>query len=180
MSRFFPRRSHRSPAPGTDVVLQATNDIFLRSDSPITATGGAAGALTLQAGRSITLNSSITTSNGDLVLLANDPTLNADPLNLAKRDAGPGSILQHFGTSIQAGTGDVTMRVGATAPGAEAGTISLPRCPPAASIWPDPRSGLSGATLSTPAGARSIRLDADSLTLAPAGWMPPPPWVMVA
>ncbi|MFM7674728.1 MAG: beta strand repeat-containing protein [Synechococcus sp.] len=151
---------------GTNVTLQAANDIFLRSNSPITASGGAAGALTLQAGRSITLNSSITTSNGDLILLANDPEINADPESLAFRDAGAGSILQLSGTSIDAGSGTVTMRVGSSVPGAEASTISLAQVTAGSIDLAGPTIGLSGAKLFTPVAGGVIKMDADSLTLS--------------
>src|SRR5262249_28747004 len=47
---------------GTAVVLEASNDITVNSPITVSA-GGQSGALTLQAGRSIVLNASITTDN---------------------------------------------------------------------------------------------------------------------
>ncbi len=149
---------------GTGVLLQATNDIFLRSDSPITASGGNAGFLELQAGRSIILNSSITTSNGDLVLCANCGQLNVDLLNIANRDPGPGSILQLSGTRIDAGTGAFVAYVDPSFPADGAGTISLAEVSAGYIQLTGLTVSLSGATLSSPGG--EIEIFADSLTLA--------------
>jgi hypothetical protein len=92
---------------GTAVILQANNDITLNPLSDIvTSAGGAGGDLTLQAGRSIILKSSITTDNGNLTMVANDPA--ALP---AFRDPGPGGISLANATTINAGTGNVNMLV---------------------------------------------------------------------
>ncbi len=65
---------------GTNVVLQANNDITQQVGAGITATGG--GNLTLQAGRSVFLNDVINIA-GALSITANDPLANA-----ADRTAG--------------------------------------------------------------------------------------------
>ena len=93
---------------GSSVVLQANNDITLAASSPITTSAsGAGGAITMQAGRSISVNSSITTDNGHLTLTANDPAA-----LLANRDAGAGGISVNSGVAISTGTGNVTLNAG--------------------------------------------------------------------
>jgi hypothetical protein len=97
---------------GTDVVLQASNDLTV--EDPITVhAGGHGGALTLQAGRSLLLNASITTDNGALTLIAND-TL-ADGVVNSQRDPGNAFITMAGGTVLDTGTGplDIELRDGA-------------------------------------------------------------------
>jgi hypothetical protein len=102
---------------GTAVTLQANNDITLNPFSDIVTTGGGAGGnLTLQAGRSIVLNSSITTDNGNLSLTANDPA--AIPAN---RDPGAAMLSLGNGVTLNAGTGNVNMLLGT---GSTAGDIT--------------------------------------------------------
>ena len=60
----------------TAVVLQASNDITVNSPITVMTAGGNGGALTLQAGRSVVLDASITTDNGSLTLIANDQLAN--------------------------------------------------------------------------------------------------------
>ena len=96
---------------GTSVTLQANNDIFVKSG--IDATGGTAGgALTMQAGRSITVLGDIITGNRDLNLTANDSLANG--VNDAYRDAGiatlsMGADKQGVAAKIDAGTGNVSL-----------------------------------------------------------------------
>jgi hypothetical protein len=96
---------------GTAVVLQASNDITLANNSNIVVSaGGHGGNLTLQAGRQIILNSSITTDNGNLTLIANDTA--ADGVINSERGSDSqvqAAITMTQGTSINAGTGTVTM-----------------------------------------------------------------------
>ncbi len=93
---------------GTNVVLQASSDITLASGSDIvTVAAGAGGNLTLRAGRSVLLNSSIVTDNGDLLIVANDYV--ADGVQAAFRDAGVAEITMANGTLLNAGTGSVTL-----------------------------------------------------------------------
>ena len=93
---------------GTAVILQANNDISLLSGSDIVIDNptGIGGALTLEAGRSITLNSSITTDGSDLSLLANQA-----PVDPAERDPGPGGITMAAGTTINLGSGHLAITV---------------------------------------------------------------------
>ena len=75
---------------GTNVVLQANNDITV--SSAITANNGSGdgGDLTLKAGRSVLVNASITTDNGDLTLTANETTSNG--VVDAERESGAAVI----------------------------------------------------------------------------------------
>ena len=57
---------------GTDVYLRANQDITV--SNAINVTGSSGGNLSLLAGRDITINSNITTANGDLTLRANTST----------------------------------------------------------------------------------------------------------
>jgi hypothetical protein len=93
---------------GTDVVLQASNDITV--EDPITVgAAGQGGSLTLEAGRSILLNAEITTDNGDLTLIANDYLANG--VIDSQRDPGTAVIAMAPGTSIDAGGGTVTVNL---------------------------------------------------------------------
>ncbi len=105
---------------GTAVILQANNDITLNPGSDvITIGGGAGGNLTLQAGRSIILNSNITTDNGNLTVTANDP--GAIAMN---RDPGAAMLSLGSGVTLNAGTGNVNLLLsnGSTAGDITAGT----------------------------------------------------------
>ena len=93
---------------GTNVVLQASTDITLAAGSDIiTVAGGTGGDITLQAGRSVLLNSSIVTDNGDLLIVANDRVANG--VQAGFRDAGVAEITMANGTLLNAGTGSVTL-----------------------------------------------------------------------
>ena len=95
---------------GTSITLQANNDITLEAGNAITiADGSGNGALTLQAGRSIALNSSIITGNANLTLVANETTANG--VVSAYRDAGAAAITTAAGTTINAGSGRVSMTI---------------------------------------------------------------------
>ncbi|HNG92595.1 MAG TPA: hypothetical protein PLB32_07355, partial [Acidobacteriota bacterium] len=89
---------------GTDVVLQANNDITINSPLSIAAAGG---DLTLQAGRSITVTSTLSAINSDLNLLANQP-VSTGVVN-AQRDAGAAVITAS--APINLGTGRFTARI---------------------------------------------------------------------
>ena len=96
---------------GTAVVLQANNDITLDLASDIIANNllGNGGNLTLQAGRSVLVNSNITTDNANLTIIANDRTANG--VSAANRDAGTAEITMANGTLLDAGTGDVDLQL---------------------------------------------------------------------
>ena len=110
---------------GTAVTLQANNDITVSTAITANNAAGNGGDLTLQAGRSILLNASITTDNGNLALTANDTVANG--VVDANRDAGAAAITMAAGTSINAGTGDVTitLRDGAGLTNSTSGNIGL-------------------------------------------------------
>jgi filamentous hemagglutinin family protein len=90
---------------GTGVVLQANNDITV--NSAISVSGGAGGDLQLVALRSIAINNAITTSNGDITMIANFGVGGFG----TERDFGSGSISFGSSGSIAAGTGAVTLQV---------------------------------------------------------------------
>ncbi len=103
---------------GTDVVLQASNDIAVRK---AIAADTATGSLTLQAGRSILLDASITT-DADVTLVAND--LAAHGVQASLRQGGAGSITMAEGTAIDAGPGTVRLVVREGLAAGTAGTIT--------------------------------------------------------
>jgi len=98
---------------GTNVVLQANNDITVSSaitanntDSEVNSGNG--GNLTLQAGRSVLVNANITTDNGALTLTANDTGAGA------QREPGAAVITMKSsgdGTLINTGTGTFTATI---------------------------------------------------------------------
>ncbi|MES3020472.1 MAG: YDG domain-containing protein, partial [Pseudomonadota bacterium] len=110
---------------GTDVVLQANNDITVSHAVMANNPNGDGGNLTLQAGRSILVNASIGTDNGSVTLSANDTAANG--VISAERDAGAAQIYMAPGTSINAGTGSVnlTLRDGAGLANSTSGNITL-------------------------------------------------------
>lgn len=109
---------------GTSVVLQANSDITLAALSDIIANNpnGDGGDLTLQAGRSVILNSSIVTDGGDLTIVANESTTShalaaasvasAGGVVASYREPGMAQLAMADGTAINAGTGHVTLVLG--------------------------------------------------------------------
>jgi filamentous hemagglutinin family protein len=97
---------------GTSVTLQASNDITWNSGSNLVVNNlyGNGGALTLQAGRSVLINSSIATDNGNLAVTANSSL--ADGVVNADRDFGAANITMASGTVINAGTGLISLGIG--------------------------------------------------------------------
>lgn len=114
---------------GTAVTLQANSDITLNAGADIIVDNpsGDGGKLTLQAGRSVYLWSSIVTDGGDLDIIANELTSNG--VLTAHRDPGLAEIVMANGTRIDAGMGDVRLllRDGFDRTGlqAAAGTIQM-------------------------------------------------------
>nr|VFK81261.1 MAG: hypothetical protein BECKSD772D_GA0070982_12761 [Candidatus Kentron sp. SD] len=113
---------------GTDVVLQASNDITVSNPITVNNGSGDGGHLTLQAGRSLLLDANVTTDNGNnLTLIANDA--NANGVAAAQRDAGAAVITMADGVAIDAGTGNVLMELrdgaGRTGAAAQSGDITL-------------------------------------------------------
>jgi hypothetical protein len=109
---------------GTAVVLQANNDITV-NDPIVVSAGGHGGDLTLQAGRSIILNAGISTDNGALTLIANDELANG--VVDSQRDPGLAVITMTAGTSLNTGTGALTveLRDGAGLTNSDSGAINL-------------------------------------------------------
>ena len=87
---------------GTDVYLRANQDITV--SNAISATGGSGGNLSLLAGRDITINSNITTANGNLTLRANTST--SYGVVDSQRGSGTADITNN--ATINAGSGTVT------------------------------------------------------------------------
>jgi hypothetical protein len=110
---------------GSNVVLQANNDITIDADLIVNPPSGNGGNLTLQAGRSIILNGRIVTGNGNLTLIANE--LLANGVIDAQRDPGAAVITMGAGVSIDAGTGsvDIELRSGAGLTNNTTGAITL-------------------------------------------------------
>ena len=86
-----------------DVTLQASNDITV-SNNVTLGTSGA--GLTLRAGRDVNIKANITTTNGAVTIKANDQGATA-----AKRSSGDGDITMDDGTTINAGSKDITLTV---------------------------------------------------------------------
>lgn len=101
---FNPSTLTNTLASGTNITLQANNDITVNAGADILVGGSNGGAFTLQAGRNINLGSRIVTANGDFTAIAGDPNAVA-----ADRDPGMPSITLGLGASIDAGTGKVTL-----------------------------------------------------------------------
>lgn len=92
---------------GTNVVMQAHNDITVNQAISTNNPTGNGGALTLQAGRSLLINADITTDNGDLTLLANQTV--ASGVSDAFRDPGNAVITTAPGVTLNSGTGTTTI-----------------------------------------------------------------------
>ncbi len=98
---------------GTDVVLQAHNDISVLDSIDTVATSGPGGNLSLQAGRSVMLAASVAVDLdfGSILVVANEqPSMG---VNLAQRDPGAGSISMADSAAFTTGTGfgTITLRV---------------------------------------------------------------------
>ncbi|OAI06254.1 hypothetical protein A1353_09595, partial [Methylomonas methanica] len=94
---------------GTNVTLQASNDITVNSALNVAGLFSSSATLKLEAGRSIYVNADITTDGGNLVLHAND--LAANGVVDADRAAGNAVIEVANGVTIDAGAGSVTMEL---------------------------------------------------------------------
>ena len=86
---------------GTNVILQARQDIFVQSD--IIATGSSGGDLTLNAGVDIEISANITTANGDLNLIANNATITSRGTDNSDIDVT---------STLNLGTGDLNITLG--------------------------------------------------------------------
>src|SRR6185295_6274768 len=84
-----------------NVVLQANSDITVTNAIGMTNAGV---GITMQAGRSIAVNANVSTTNGNISLIANDSTAAA-----ADRLAGVGNITMGAGTTLNAGSGNISL-----------------------------------------------------------------------
>jgi len=92
---------------GTAVTLQANNDITVNKAIIFDNPNGNGGNLTLEAGRSLLLNSNITTDNGNLTLIANNTAANG--VVNSQRDPGNAVINLAPNVTFNSGTGDTTL-----------------------------------------------------------------------
>lgn len=144
---------------GTNVTVQANNDITLGTALTVNNPLGNGGNLTLQAGRSILLNANITTDNGALTLLANAP-LSAGVID-AQRLAGLATIAMGTGTVIDTGSGALTISLSgdATKTNHAAGGITLGTIDPSSILIEDLAGGditLNGALTATGSGSSIV------------------------
>ena len=91
-------------AANANITLQANTDVTFTDALAMTNAGR---TLTVQAGRSILINNTISTTNAAVTMTANDNTATS-----ADRVAGNGDITMAGGTSINAGTGAISLTVG--------------------------------------------------------------------
>ena len=110
---------------GDNVVLKANNDITVNSAILTGNQSSKSGDLALDAGRSILVNASISTSNGNLSLVANDTVENG--VVDAFRSQGSAVITMASGSAINTGNGrvDIELRDGAGKTNRESGDITL-------------------------------------------------------
>ncbi len=122
---FTPNQMTMLLNAGDNVILKANNNITVNSAIITDNLLGHGGNLDLYAGQSILINASITTDNGNLTLVSNDTQANG--VVDAWRSAGNAVITMAAGTSINAGTGNVTidLRDGAGRTNNESGDITL-------------------------------------------------------
>ena len=86
---------------GTNVILQARQDIFVQSD--IIATGSSGGDLTINAGVDINISANITTANGNLNLIANNASVTSRGTDDSDID---------ITSTLNLGTGDLNITLG--------------------------------------------------------------------
>ncbi len=91
---------------GTNVTVQASNDIAINSPIDLVPKGSA-GSLTLEAGRSILLNAGINTAGGDLSLIANVPS--AGGVVSSQRAPGNAAIAMATGVTLVAAPGTLSV-----------------------------------------------------------------------
>ncbi len=151
---------------GTNLVLQANNDLTIANDIVVNNASGNGGSLTLEAGRSVLINADIITDNGDLYVTANDAGANT-----LYRSAGPGNIVIATGVSLNTGTGMRVLTIGSgPTPGQIIGLNETPGwIGGAQGDWSDPANWAGGfvpvgtnvTDLVIPANV-SIRFDPDA------------------
>ena len=137
---------------GTALLLQANNDISLLADLYVDNTSGDGGSLTFMAGRSIYIDADIFTDNGDFIAIAN--ASEADGVVTEYRISGEAGISMADGTTIDAGTGNITLEVGT---GSTSGDITIANL-----IGQDISLTMNGTT----SGSSILRASEDSLITA--------------
>ncbi|MGC1395002.1 MAG: CHAT domain-containing protein [Coleofasciculaceae cyanobacterium] len=108
---------------GTAVTLQANNDITVNNAIIFNNLDGNGGNLTLEAGRSLLLNSSITTDNGNLTLLANNTGFNG--VVNSQRDPGNAVINLASNVILNSGIGNTTLTLNNNTANSSNGDITL-------------------------------------------------------
>ncbi len=153
---------------GTNITLQANNDITLSSTLTVDNPNGSDGSLTLQAGRSILIKNDITFEDGDLTLIANETPANG--VDSLFRDVGEASVNMINGTAINIGSGDLTieMREGDNHAFTDCGTMNLQTLD-AANISIDSACNTSNIALNGPIAGTSISITADKDITTTAG-----------
>jgi hypothetical protein len=151
---------------GTNVLLQANNDITLMPNSSITIQSPTAGSggISMQAGRSIILQSPITyvgEYSGPINLIANDTSLLP-----SFRDIGAGNLTVDTGATLTSSQALVSLRLGPGNDVYSPGVLQVNAPISASTVLARGASGITlaeGATLtaSAPSG-RAITLDAGS------------------
>lgn len=139
---------------GTPVFLQASGDLFLHADSPIDLASSSItpGSLTLEAGRSLSLASSIYSRGADISLRANQAAAAA----AGSRPAGAGDLLVQPGVELNAkgslANGDLELLVGPSRPdlGQTAGLLRL-------------RNSVLQAAAITATGSTGVQIDNSQL-----------------
>jgi filamentous hemagglutinin family protein len=109
---------------GTNITLQANNDITVSQAITVNNPNGDGGDLRLEAGRRILVNASITTDNGDLTFIANTPGANASFRDEGERVIVLGRDANNASVTLSLGTGNLVIaaadrfenRTGATNP----------------------------------------------------------------
>ncbi len=151
---------------GTNVTLQASNDITLTDALIANNPGGNGGILTFQAGRSIFLNNDITTDNGNLNIFANEKL--ATGVVDAQRTAGAAVITMASGTTIDTGTGDLNIRLddGAGKTNSTAGDITLAGTINANTITVNNKNTTGDVVLATGADLNAAANSGDSMILS--------------
>ncbi|MGH8260860.1 MAG: beta strand repeat-containing protein, partial [Steroidobacteraceae bacterium] len=97
---------------GTAVTLQANDDITISSAIQTVAGGGTGGALAFQAGRSITVNASVISDNGNVTFSLND-------IGATSADRNTGAATFTNNSVINAGTGAVSITLGTLGTGGD-------------------------------------------------------------
>ncbi len=154
---------------GTDVTLQASNDLTITSAITANNGSGDGGALTLQAGRSVLINNTITTDNGALTITGND--LLANGVEDDDRMAGDATITMSNGISLNTGTGaiNIEMRPGTGLTNNGCGGINLESVSGGA-ITVDHQCNDSGININNTMSGSTFTFDSDNdITFSASG-----------